>query len=322
MTGRKTDPGRRGGRAGRGFAFGPRGSVAGGGDDDEGGDVAGRVGHDQPQRAVLGGVFGGRGEGVGHPRLVLAGEGGAADPLDELAGPQSGRRTGDVVFVPGARCHRDAASLFGASASRLVVPGEKAVPVPADLDERATLLALAATAHHALAHPHAEPVELIVGHGTLGRLIARIATAWGGPAPVVWERDPTRRDGADGYAVRDPDEDRAGDYRGIVDASGDASVLDRVLPRLAKGSEIVLAGFYDRVAFAFPLAFMREARIRVSAEFTPADIEAVLALLADGALSLDGLITHAMPAAAAEAAYETAFGDPACLKMVLDWSAR
>lgn len=238
------------------------------------------------------------------------------------AGPESGRAVGQHVFVPGGRCHRDVANLFGASSSRLVVPGERATPVPSGLGRDAVLLALAATAHHALAHPTAEPVELIVGHGVLGRLIARIATGWGEPAPIVWERDPARREGARGYAVRDPERDGGRDYRGIVDASGDATILDRVLPRLARGSEIVLAGFYDRVSFAFPMAFMREARIRVSAEFTPADVEAVLAMIAEGALSLDNLVTHAVPAESAEAAYATAFGDPACLKMVLDWSAR
>ena len=37
------------------------------------------------------------------------------------------------------------------------------------------------------------------------------------------------------------------------------------------------------------------------------------------ALSLAGLITHRHDALAADAAYRTAFGDPACLKMTLDW---
>jgi 3-hydroxyethyl bacteriochlorophyllide a dehydrogenase len=37
-------------------------------------------------------------------------------------------------------------------------------------------------------------------------------------------------------------------------------------------------------------------------------------------LSLDGLITHHAPFAQADAAYRTAFGDVACLKMVLDWT--
>ncbi|NCX43830.1 MAG: chlorophyll synthesis pathway protein BchC, partial [Betaproteobacteria bacterium] len=33
------------------------------------------------------------------------------------------------------------------------------------------------------------------------------------------------------------------------------------------------------------------------------------------------LITHRMPAQQANLAYETAFTDPSCLKMVLDWSS-
>jgi 3-hydroxyethyl bacteriochlorophyllide a dehydrogenase len=38
-------------------------------------------------------------------------------------------------------------------------------------------------------------------------------------------------------------------------------------------------------------------------------------------LSLDGLITHRRDASQADAAYRTAFSDPNCLKMVLDWRA-
>ena len=82
----------------------------------------------------------------------------------------------------------------------------------------------------------------------------------------------------------------------------------------------MLAGFYEApLAFAFPPAFLREARIRVAAEFRPHDLAAVTALVARGALSLDGLITHRRPASEANEAYRTAFGEPECLKMVLDW---
>ena len=235
------------------------------------------------------------------------------------AGPESTRGVGTSVFVPGARCHAGAASLFGAAASRLVVPSDRAIALPDGLDRDGVLIALAATAHHAIA---GAPPELIVGHGVLGRLMARITLALGAAAPRVWETNPVRRVGTAGYSVVEPTADEAGDYHGIVDASGDAAILDTLIPRMAKGSEIVLAGFYDRVSFAFPPAFMREARLRISAEFTPSDLAAVTAMIERGALSLDGLVTHVMPAADAEAAYETAFGDPACLKMILDWSAR
>lgn len=239
------------------------------------------------------------------------------------AGPQSGHAVGDMVFVPGARCFGDIKGLFGGAASRVMLPGARAVAIPAELGETGVLFALAATAHHALAAPGAELPDLIVGHGVLGRLLARITVALGGN-PVVWEVNPTRREGARGYLVIDPSEDQRRDYRAIHDVSGAPDLLDTLIGRLAKGGEVVLAGFYDKpLSFSFPPAFMREARIRAAAEWKAPDVDAVLRLLTQGRLSLDGLITHRHPAAEAATAYRTAFTDPACLKMVLDWrSAR
>jgi 3-hydroxyethyl bacteriochlorophyllide a dehydrogenase len=89
---------------------------------------------------------------------------------------------------------------------------------------------------------------------------------------------------------------------------------------MAMGGEVVLAGFYDEpMSFTFPPAFMREARIRVAAQWQPADLIAVKNLAESGQLSLDGLITHRFLADDADNAYRTAFSDPRCLKMILDW---
>ena len=196
-----------------------------------------------------------------------------------------------------------------------MVPGGRVSAIDAALGESGALLSLAATAYHALAD--ARPPELIVGHGVLGRLLSRITVALGHPAPVIWESEPRRRVGA--AVIAQADDDRR-DYGTIYDASGDATILDTLVARLARGGEIVLAGFYHApLSFTFPPAFMREARFRIAAEFRPTDLAAVQALIAAGALSLDGLITHRRPAAEAEAAYTTAFGDPDCLKMIMDW---
>ncbi|WP_456309659.1 chlorophyll synthesis pathway protein BchC [Roseicella frigidaeris] len=236
------------------------------------------------------------------------------------AGPEAGLRPGETVFIPGARCFGEVRGLFGGAASRLVVPGARAIRIEAGLGERGVLLALAATAWHALAAPQARAPDLVVGHGVLGRLLARLAPLASAPPPVVWERDPSRAAGAEGYAVLHPEADARRDYRAIYDASGDPAVLDTAIARLAPGGEVVLAGFYaEPLRFAFPPAFLREARIRVAAEWKPDDLHAVARLVAEGRLSLDGLITHRRAASEAEAAYRTAFGDPACLKMVLDW---
>lgn len=234
----------------------------------------------------------------------------------------SGLAEGDRVFVPGARCFGEVRGLFGGAASRVVVPASRVVKVSDQLGEGAVLLALAATAYHAVQAKDAKLPELIVGHGTLGRLLARVTLALGGPAPTVWETNPDRQAGAEGYTVVSPDEDGRRDYAAIYDVSGDADLLDELIGRLAFGGEVVLAGFYsDRPSFAFPQAFMREARIRVAAEWRESDLHATRDLAERGELSLDGLITHRQAATDAEQAYRTAFGDSACLKMILDWRA-
>jgi len=227
---------------------------------------------------------------------------------------------GQRVFVGGARCYGEVRGLFGGASARLVVQPARAIPVPDHIGEKAVLLALAATAYHALHLPGAQRTDLIIGHGVLGRLLARIAALDTAHPVVVWENNPARAQGAIGYTVTDAHHDTRRDYRSILDASGDAALLDKLIGRLAPGGEIILAGFYSEpLHFAFAPAFMREARLLIAAEWKPDDLRAVMELIASGRLSLDGLITHRVPATEAPDAYRTAFGDPACLKMVLDW---
>jgi bacteriochlorophyllide a dehydrogenase len=233
---------------------------------------------------------------------------------------------GSTVFVPGSYSFVGVRNIFGGAGARLRVPHTRVVPVAAELGPRAVLLALAATCYHALAfggqrQPPVLP-GLVVGHGVMGRLLARICLALGGPAPTVWETQAQRRGGTQGYDCVHPDEDTRRDYRCIVDVSGDSGLLDTLISRLGPGGEVILAGFYKQpLGFAFAPAFMREASIRIAAQWQPHDLHAVTALVQGGALSLDGLITHTLPLGSARAAYETAFGDPQCLKMMLDWQA-
>jgi 3-hydroxyethyl bacteriochlorophyllide a dehydrogenase len=239
------------------------------------------------------------------------------------AGVDSGFRVGQYVFVPGANCFEDnVKGLFGGASRHLVTPASRVARMDRGAGAEGALLALAATARHALAGFNTALPDLIVGHGTLGRLLARLTVAAGGTPPTVWEVNPARRDGATGYQVLDPSDDPRRDYKAIYDASGAQGLLDQLIQRLSKGGEVVLAGFYtEPVAFAFPPAFMKEARIRIASEWTPDDLIATRALIESGALSLGGLITHTRPATDAPAAYRTAFEDADCLKMILDWSA-
>ena len=255
--------------------------------------------------------------GMGYP--LVPGYEATGEVVD--AGRATNLAPGDRVFVPGANCYDDARGLFGGATKRLVTAASRAVKIDADLRAEGALLALAATARHSMAGLDKAMPELIVGHGVLGRLLARLAIAAGAPAPVVWEVDPERRVGAEGYEVVDPDADERRDYKVIYAASGAPDILNLLMGRIAKGGEIVLAGFFPGdISFGFVPAFMKEARVRVAAEWTPDDLVATRQLVDAGALSLSGLITHTETAANATTAYPKAFDDPACLKMILDWS--
>jgi len=243
------------------------------------------------------------------------------------AGPAAEVAVGSQVFIPGSYSFQGVRNIFGGAGSRLIVPHDRAVRVAPELGPKAVLLALAATCFHTVAlggarQPMVAP-DLIVGHGVMGRLLARICLALGWPAPTVWETQAVRREGASadrGYPCVHPDEDTRKDYRAIYDVSGDGSILNGLISRLAPGGEVVLAGFYKHdLSFAFAPAFMREASLLIAAQWKPDDLRVVLAMIDDGRLSLDGLITHRRAAREAGDAYRVAFSDPACLKMVLDW---
>lgn len=230
---------------------------------------------------------------------------------------KTGHRAGESVFVPGSHSFKNIAGVFGASASQLVAPAEKLVWLGHDPCPEDTLIALAATARHAISICGAP--DLIIGHGVLGRLVARISIALGNTPPTVWETNASRR-GETAYPVLDPATDERRDYARICDVSGDSDIIDKAVAHAAKGANITLAGFYSsRPSFAFPPAFMKEITLRIAAEWTPEDLAEITRLREAGALSFAGLITHTRPAEDAASAYDLAFGSSDCLKMALDW---
>lgn len=232
-------------------------------------------------------------------------------------------RIGEHVFVPGCSAYKEVHGLFGGSASHLVVDTQKAVRVDKAMGAQALLLALAATAHHAISINQYILPELIVGNGVLGRLMARVTVALGGKAPVIWETNPVRRENSEGFRVIDPSEDEGAQYQSIIDVSGSSNILDSLIKHLKPRGIVTLAGFYSkRVDFAFPSAFMKEASIRIAAEWKPDDLEAINRLTGEGLLSFENFITHHAAPSEAMAAYEIAFSNPECLKMVLNWEEK
>jgi 3-hydroxyethyl bacteriochlorophyllide a dehydrogenase len=234
-------------------------------------------------------------------------------------GPGAEAQLDQWVFVPGANCYQEARGLFGGASAQMLTSVQRVIPLSAEPGPELVLLALAATAHHAVKAAKGPLPDLVVGHGVMGRLIARIIVAMGG-MPMVWETHADRRSGAMGYLVRDPGYCKGQQFDCIVDASGAGDQLDSWMTSLNPGGQIVLAGFYSQpLQFQFVPAFLRESQLRVAAQWQPADLTAVAEMVQDGRLSLSGLVTDLMPATDPAKAYDKAFDDFAALKVVMDW---
>lgn len=228
---------------------------------------------------------------------------------------------GTRVFVPGGTGFINERNLFGGSAKHIVSAETRLVPLPGTVESEAVLLALAATARHILRRlEQYGPPELIIGHGVLGQLLARLTVALHGTRPTVWERDPSRRGQATQYDVCAMEEDKRSDYGVVCDVSGSADALNQMIKRCRPGATAVLAGFYmSPPTFDFAPAFMREINILISAEWKPKDLEEAAGLVASGRLDLSNLISEQVEASEAQGAYDTAFNESSCLKMVIDW---
>ena len=253
--------------------------------------------------------------GMGYPLVPGYESVGRVTHTSENTSLQVGQR----VFVPGAKCYGEVKGLFGGASSHVVIPHQRLTVLDESFGKEAILLALAATAYHVTEGKSEAQPDLIIGHGVVGRLLARIGMAKG-KTPRVWETNPIRMSGATGYQVIHPKDDDCHQYGVICDASGDASLINQLISRLSPQGEIVLAGFYDQaISYMFAPAFMREMKMRIAAQWQPKDIQDVHQLIRSKQLALDGLITHSSDPQDADTAYRTAFNDMQCLKMTLNW---
>ena len=78
--------------------------------------------------------------GMGYPLVP------GYESVGRVARAAGGLREGALVFVPGAKCFGEVRSLFGGTASHLVVPAARVTPIDEVLGDRGSLFALAATA--------------------------------------------------------------------------------------------------------------------------------------------------------------------------------
>ena len=211
----------------------------------------------------------------------------------------------------------------------LPCPSRKAAADPGRRwGESATLLALAATARHTFSGAHDAAIpELIVGHGVLGRLLARLVDRDGRPGRrPIWEARPRRAcGGAAGLLASSiPTTIQAPrlwfDHR-RQRRSGDPGHARPAA--LAPGGEIVLAGLLQgSPLLRLPPGLHARGALSASPRNGSATTSNSVGRLASATVVcvLDDLVTHrADDRATHPRPTRPPSGDASCLKMVLDW---
>jgi 2-desacetyl-2-hydroxyethyl bacteriochlorophyllide A dehydrogenase len=229
------------------------------------------------------------------------------------------------VAVLGQQAAVGLAEFMAARADRLIAVPEH---VPAQDAALAEPIAVAVRAARA-AGPLVGQGVLVIGGGTVGQLVASVARAAGASPvvvvdPVAARRALAERGGAAAVAPEQP-VDAHFPTRGVdivVEASGAPGQAARAVALARRGGRIVLLGVQPRPEEIDVLDIvLHEKTIRGSAaHMYDDDVEVGVRMLAEGRLSVDGLVTHriALADVVDEGFERLRRRDPDALKVLVD----
>jgi L-iditol 2-dehydrogenase len=155
----------------------------------------------------------------------------------------------------------------------------------------------------------------ILGAGTIGLLMMRVARAHGARRIVLTARSAANREralafGADAAVPPDPDAVRAalGESADVVfDCVGEQSTMSQAIALANKGGTVVVVGIPSGEV-TIPLAVIQDSQIRIqgSATYLPEDYADAMDLLRAGVVTADEFVTAVHPLAEAAEAFRDA----------------
>jgi L-iditol 2-dehydrogenase len=261
---------------------------------------------------------------LGHEVVGVVLEAGAG-----VTGFAPGRRVVVEHHVPCAPCHycrRGSPSMCrtfkrvnldpGGFAERLRVPAANVAHATFALpdalpDEVASFTEPLACCLRAVKRAAVAPGDavLVIGLGSIGCLLAQ-GFRLAGARVVGWDVDATRRALADRHRIEAPETAAAAealvaaatDGRGadvVALSAGGAAALPWAAARVRDGGALHYFAGGDGAALPLPLdaLYTRELTVTATYSSSPAELAEAFALLARGAVSVDGLVTHRLPLA-------------------------
>jgi 3-hydroxyethyl bacteriochlorophyllide a dehydrogenase len=240
------------------------------------------------------------------------------------AGANVSEWIGRRVYVGGNYGFIGVNPAFGGQSAHIAAPASHVTAIDGLSDEQGVMLALAATALHGVdVGAVAEGARvLVLGQGVVGQLAARFARARGAHVTVT-DKVAARLRLAEADLIVDanapPENFAKAQFDILIDATGKMEAIAPVLMNVKKGGRVVLLGYYDKVVLPYQPLFLRELTLASSSQWAPGDLVRARDAIASGAVDVRPLLTHRMRAVQAHEAFDAAFENPECVKMILEW---
>jgi bacteriochlorophyllide a dehydrogenase len=235
---------------------------------------------------------------------------------------------GKFAYVAGSFGYQDVNAAFGGASQFIVCPVES-ITVLDDIanPQCGIALPLGATALHIvdLAGVRDKKV-LVLGQGAVGILAAELSKLMGAKLVAVTEphRNRLRVSPAD-IKVNPERQDVSAALAGhefdvLIDSTGIMSAIETGLRFVRFHGTVVFGGYYQRINIDYSQAFDKELSFIAARQWAKGDLQRVRQLIAEGKLNAEKIFTHDCTIDNdLMAAYEKAFSDPDCLKMIIHW---
>ena len=235
---------------------------------------------------------------------------------------------GKFAYVAGSFGYEGVNAAFGGASEYIVCPVE-AITVLDNIENPkcGIALPLGATALHIVDLAQVENKKvLVLGQGAVGILAAELAKLMGAKLVAVTEPNKKRLRLSTADLKVDPEtEDVSAALAGhefdvLIDSTGIMSAIDTGLRFLKFQGTVIFGGYYQRINIDYSQAFQKELSFIAAKQWAKGDLERVRELIAEHKLNAERIFTHqhAVDDCITDA-YQKAFTDPDCMKMILLW---
>jgi 3-hydroxyethyl bacteriochlorophyllide a dehydrogenase len=236
---------------------------------------------------------------------------------------------GRFAYVAGSFGYENVNAAFGGASEYIACPVDSLTVLDnIEHPEAGIALPLGATALHIVDLAHVEGKKvLVLGQGAVGILAAELAKLMGAKLVAVTEPNCNRLKLSTADVKVNPDRQDVSaalaglEFDVLIDSTGIMSAIDTALRFLKFQGTVIFGGYYQRINIDYSQAFQKELSFIAAKQWAKGDLERVRELIASHKLNAERIFTHhhAVGSGNITDAYQQAFTDQDCLKMVLHW---